>query len=136
MAGMAVKLVEQYLSSQDVNVKEIRDDLIVTGWSFDGGSIQVYFAFDEDDEHVHLEGLGFLKTPKEKFDAMYRVLNECNNRFTHVKFVLDTEDGEIMARDDDVIQLDSCGPECYELMIRMVGVVEEAYKSFMKAIWA
>ena len=71
-----------------------------------------------------------------KFDPMYKVVNECNDTYKHVKFVLDTEHSQINARDDDVIQLDSCGPECFELMIRMVKVVEAAYPKFMKAIWA
>ena len=42
----------------------------------------------------------------------------------------------INARCDNIIQLDTCGENCYELMIRMLKIVEDAYPSFMKALWA
>ena len=136
MAGMAVKLVSQFFESQSTKANELKEDLLRIGWEFEGGSIEIFFHFDETDTHVHLEGINFIKVPEDKYDAMYKVLNECNYKYTHVKFVLDTESGQIIARDDDVIQLDSCGPECFELMIRMVRVVEMAYPKFMKAMWA
>ena len=50
--------------------------------------------------------------------------------------MLDTEHNQIIARDDEIIQLDTCGPECYELMVRMVKIVEDAFPLFMKAMWA
>ena len=136
MAGMASKLVSQFFESQDAKARELREDLLSIGWNFEGGSLEIFFKFDESDTHVHLEGLNFIRVPENKYDAMYKVLNECNDQYTHVKFVLDTENGQINARDDDVIQLDSCGPECFELMIRMVKIVEDAYPKFMKAMWA
>lgn len=136
MAGMAAKVVEQYFLAEGTHPELLRDDLLRTGWSFEGGSIDIFFHFDESDSHVHLEGVNFIKVPESKYDAMYKVLNQCNDQYTHVKFVLDTENGQLNARDDDVIQLDSCGPECYELMLRMVKVVEAAFPSFMKAMWA
>ncbi len=136
MAGMAAKMVKQYFETQDTTPQQVKEDLLRIGWNFNGGSIQIFFHFDEEDAHVHLEGTDFVKVPEEKFDAMYKVLNELNDKYIHVKFVLDTEDGQINARDDDVIQLDSCGPECFELMIRMVQIVEDAYPVLMKAMWA
>lgn len=136
MALMAAKMVEAFFQSQGVTVEAIREDLIAGGYGFDGGSMKIFFHFDETDSHVHLEGVDFVQVPENKYDNMYKILNECNDQYTHVKFVLDTEHGQINARDDDVIQLDSCGPECFELMIRMVRVVEDAYPKFMKAMWA
>ncbi|MCR5054635.1 MAG: YbjN domain-containing protein [Lachnospiraceae bacterium] len=136
MAGMAAKIVSQYFESKETKLNELEEDLLKIGWNFQGGSMVVFFKFDDSDTHVHLEGLDFIRVPEDKFDSMYKVLNECNDSYSHVKFVLDTENGQICARDDDVIQLDSCGAECFELMIRMVKVVEDAYPRFMKAMWA
>ncbi len=136
MAGMAAKIVSQYFESKETKLNELEEDLLKIGWNFQGGSMVVFFKFDDTDTHVHLEGLDFIRVPEDKFDSMYKVLNECNDSYSHVKFVLDTENGQICARDDDVIQLDSCGAECFELMIRMVKVVEDAYPRFMKAMWA
>ena len=136
MAGMAATVVSRFLESQDTKPTQLKENLLRTGWNFDGGSIEIFFKFDDSDTHVHLEGLNFIKVPENKYDVMYKAINECNDRFTHIKFVLDTEDGQIAARDDDIIQLDSCGPECFELMLRMVKVVEAAYPILMKAMWA
>ena len=80
--------------------------------------------------------MNFITVPENKYDAMYKTVNQCNDDYTHIKFVLDTKDGQINAREDAVIQLDSCGEECFELMIRMVRVVEDAFPKFMKAMWA
>lgn len=136
MAGMAAKMVLAFFETQETKATELRDDLIRVGWNFDGGTMEIFLQFDESNTHVHLEGMNFIKVPENKYDNLYKILNECNDTYSHVKFVLDTEDGQINARDDDVIQLDSCGEECFELMIRMLRVVEDAYPKFMKAIWA
>ena len=136
MAGMAAKMVLAYFEAQETKATELQDDLLRIGWNFEGGSMEIFLHFDESDTHVHLEGLNFIKVPESKYDKIYRVLNECNDNYSHVKFVLNLESGQINARDDDVIQLDSCGEECFELMIRMLRVVEDAYPKFMKAIWA
>lgn len=136
MAGMAAKMVSQFFETQDLKLNQLEEDLLKIGWNFEGGSIDIFFKFNEDDTRVHLEGINFIRVPEEKYDAMYKVLNECNDAYIHVKFVLDTENGQICARDDDIIQLDTCGPECNELMIRMVQIVQDAYPKFMKAMWA
>lgn len=137
MAGMAAKLVQSFFESKDTTPKMLEDDLLRIGWNFEGSSIDIFFKFEDDDAHVHLEGINFLnKIPTDKYDAMFRVLNEVNDSYKLVKFALDTEEGTISARDDAVIQLDSCGEECFELMIRMVQIVEDAYPKFMKALWA
>ena len=135
MAGMVANLVSQYFQAQDTKVRELRDDLLSVGWNFEGGSLQIFLQFNEEDNRVHLEGLDFAKVPENKYDALYKVLNECNDRYIYVKFVLDEENGQINARCDNIIQLDTCGENCYELMVRMLKIVEDAYPSFMKALW-
>ncbi len=138
MASMAAKIVAQYMESQGLTVHAVegRDDILRAGFSFEGGNMMIFLHFDQEDKHVHLEGLDFIKVPENKYDAMYKVLNQCNDKYVHVKFVLDTDEGQIYARDDDLITLDSCGPECMELAVRMVQIVADAYPIFMKALWA
>lgn len=136
MAGMAATVVSKYFEAQDTKPAQLREDLLRIGWGFEGGSIEVFFHFDEDDAHVHIEGINFINVPENKYDQMYKVLNECNDRYKHFKFVLDTKNGQITVSDDDIIQLDTCGPECFELMLRMVQVVQDVYPTLMKAMWA
>lgn len=137
MGKMAAKVVASFMESKGIkSIAMLKEDLLRIGWDFEGGSMDIFLKFDESDTHVHLEGINFIKVPEGKYDAMYKVLNECNDQYTHVKFVLDTQEGQLNARDDDVIQLDSCGEECFELMIRMLKVVEAAYPKFMKVMWS
>ena len=133
--GMAVKVMQQFLESQEIKYDLVRDNVIRVGWNFEGGNMDIYFDFDDDDSRVHLEGLNFIKVTEDKYDKLYKVLNTVNDEYKYVKFVLDTENGQINARDDALIQLDSCAQECYELMIRMLQIVEGAYPEFMKALW-
>ena len=41
-----------------------------------------------------------------------------------------------MAEDDAILDMANVGEECIELVARMVRVVDEAYPSFMRAIYA
>lgn len=137
MASMAAKMFGSYLESKDVKFQSVEDDILRVGWGLQvGSSISIFFHFQNEDTSVHLEGLDFVKIPEDKYDMIYKLLNELNDRYKHVKFVLNAETGMVAARDDDVIQLDTCCEECWELMIRMVQIVEDAYPIFMKALWA
>jgi len=132
----AAKMVSAFFESRDIKLSELSDDLLMIGAQFEGGTIRIYFSFDDSCNHVHVEGREFIKVPAEKYDAIYKTLNECNDQYLYIKFVLDTEGGMICARDDEIIQLESCGEECFELMYRMVKVVEYTYPIFMKALYA
>jgi glutathionylspermidine synthase len=136
MAGMAKKMVLTYFESKDVHPQELDDNVIKVSWGLKGTSIDIFFEFDESDTHVHIDGTNFIQVPEDKFNAMYKVVNECNDTYSYEKFVLIEKHSQICVRDDAVIQLDSCGEECYELMMRMAMVVDDAYPKFMKAIWA
>ncbi len=137
MAGMAAKVLAQFMESMETAPREVGENTVEIGWNFDGGSIDIVFSFDDEDRHVSIQGYNFVKgVPEDKYDALYKEINDCNAQYVHIKFYLDRSVGQILARDEDVIQLDTCGPECYELMVRMVKIVEDAYPKFMKAMWA
>lgn len=136
MANMAAKIVASYLTERGIKIHTLEDNLLEGGWALDNGSINIFLQFDDEGTHVHLEGLRFTKAPADKFDALYKLLNTLNAKYSHIKFILDEKNGEIIARDDAVIQLDSCGEECHELIRRMLAVVNDAYKDLMKVMWA
>lgn len=131
-----MKLVADYFSAEDIRVGELQENVLAGRFDFEGGAITIFLEFDDTDTHVYIRGGDFLSLPRDKYDLIYKVINECNRTYPHEKFVLDEENGEILVRDDAIIQLDSCGPECLELVMRMVFVVENVYPKFMKALWA
>ena len=119
------------LLSEDENESVVR-----CGWKADNITMDVYITFDADDTHVSIEGCNWLQISEDKFDKALRAANECNRSWRWVKFIVDTKHNQIIARDDAIIQLDSCAEEVEELVHRMVGIVDEAYPEFMKAFWA
>lgn len=138
---MATKIVESYLTEQGVKVKTIDETLLKGGWSLsNNATIDIFMEF-KDDNHVHLEGLGYAPIPANKKDSMYKLLNDLNLKYKNVKFVLvssekDPDDCEIALRDDGVIQLDTAGEEVRELVRMMCAIADDAYPTIMKALWA
>ena len=45
-------------------------------------------------------------------------------------------DNTLEAAMDGVIQLESCGEECFELVLRMCKITDEVYPSVMKELWS
>lgn len=139
MAGMATKIVKGYFEDQGLKVDERNELTLRLGWglrSAGNGSIDIFFNFYEDDSRVHVEGINFCNVPEDKFDRMYKLMNDFNAHYSFVSFYLDEEHQQITAQVDAVIQLDTCGEECNELMERILAVVEDAYPEIMKTIWS
>ena len=138
MANAATKLFAAFMEAQGVKCHEVNEEegFAVVGWTLENTKIMLIFKFGDDNNDVHIIGRDFIKVKEEKYADMYKVINDCNKKYRWVKFVLDEENGEIRAEDDAVIQLDSCAQEAFELMIRMNHVVDDAYPSFMKALWS
>lgn len=138
MASAAAKMFVSLLEAKGLNSRFLDDaeTVVRVGWKLDNTKISILFYFDEDNRSVHIEGREFLNVPENKIDVMYKACNTCNNQYRWVKFTVDEEDKELVAKDDAVIQLDSCADEVMELMIRMTQIVDDAYPQFMKALWA
>ncbi len=137
MANTAAKLFMAYLESKETHAKYVNDEesVVRVGWNLENTKLNIYFFFGDDGKDVHLIGDGFCKAPENKQDAILKAVNECNKKFRWMKFVL-KEEGEVEVEDDAVIQLDTCAEECFELMVRMCSIVDEAYPILMKSIWS
>lgn len=137
MANTAAKMFMSYLESKDTRGTFLNDEesVIRVGWNLNNCKLNIYFFFGSDGTDVHLIGDGFCKSGPEKREAVLNAVNECNKHFRWMKFVLKDE-GDVEVEDDAVIQLDSCAEECFELMIRMCSIVDDAYPILMKAMWS
>ena len=138
MASTAAKLFKAYMDSKEMNCEIVDDEesVVRVGWKLDNTRISLFFFFDEEDNYVHIDGVDFLEVPKDKYDLLLKVVNDCNDNYRWVKFVLDAENEQVVAKVDAVIQLDSCAEEVYELMVRTAQIVDDSYPKFMKAMWA
>lgn len=138
MANAAAKLFQAYMESREMKCQTLDEEgsVLRAGWKLDNTHMDILFFFDEDCKYVQLRGVKFLQVPDNKLEAMFKAVNECNHHYRFVKFVVDTDDKQVICKADAVIQLDSCADETFELMIRMTQIVDDAYPTLMKALWA
>ncbi len=137
--NMALQVAANYLRE----VKEVKIDVdeersrIHVGFKTDNKDhVEVNVIFDDDGTTMGLRSFNFCKFAEDKRPAMYKTCSEMNKQFRWVKFFVDESDNTITLADDAVIQAESCGPEVWELICRMVGIADDAYPNFMKAIWS
>ena len=98
-------------------------------------SIKVAVVFDDDGDGLvamRCWSLGSVKN--DKYAKTLLTCNELNERFRWVKFYID-RDQDICAALDAVIDIDTCGAECHQLVTRMVSICDDAYPEFMKVMW-
>ena len=97
--------------------------------------LDVFFWFDEDGETLHF-GTGVIAhVPEAKTEAALTAINAANVNYRWLTFFLD-KDNDIVASGDAIVVPDVVGANCHELLNRTLSITDEAYKSFMKAIWA
>ena len=132
------KVVKAYIESKGFNcqVMEGKDNVL---WSTGSGeniqNARVIMNFDEDGRYVSLRSYNLCKFEDSKKAAMYKVCSELNASYKWVKFYVDEDDNTITCQDDAIIQLDSAGPECFELLLRMFKIMDDCYPVMMKTIW-
>ena len=136
--AMTFKVAKAYFDAQGLKNQVIKEDSVLrVGFNADNkDQIEVIVIFDENDRTVALRSFHYVKYPDAKLDAMYRVCSQLNNSFRWVKFYVNEEDNSITMADDAVVQIESCGEEISELVLRMVSIGDDAYPKFMQAIYA
>lgn len=137
--NMAAKIVAEYLQGVGVKIDQFGDNMevIQARYSADNTErVEVRLFFDEDNRSVAVRSFSICKVPENKKPAVYEACSKLNDKFRWVKFYIDEEDNTVTAAMDAIIQLDACGEECKEMILRTVGIVDDAYPELMKALWA
>ena len=97
--------------------------------------LDVFFWFDEDGETMHFGSGVIAHVPENKTDVALRAINDANVNYRWLSFFLD-KDNDIVASGDQILSPDTVGDTCHELLTRTLNICDEAYESFMKAIWS
>lgn len=132
------KVVKAYIESKGFNCQamEGRENVL---WSSGSGdniqNVRVIMNFTDEGGYVSLRSYNLCKFDDSKKADMYKVCSELNARFKWVKFYVDESDNTITCQDDAIIQLDSAGPECFELLLRMYSIMDDSYPVIMKTVW-
>ena len=98
--------------------------------------IDILIVFGDDDKHVQMRLTDMCKFPEGKMGNMFKTCSDVNARFRWIKFYVNRERVSITAETDAVISPETAGSEVFELIMRMANIVDEAYPTFMKAVWS
>lgn len=128
--------VKAYLDQEGIIYKDGNEDVLSVTYSGEQLSeIRILIAFDTEDAKAEFSCFSIGKFDEEQFPKGLIACNSCNARYRWAKFYIDDEN-YVGVRADAILDEDSCGEECLELIIRLVNIVDEAYPVFMKARWA
>lgn len=141
MASATANLIafETALDQRDIKYLELENSAqpaVRIGYNMENMShLDVFFWFDEDGETMHY-GTGVIAhVPENKAGAALQAINAANVNYRWLTFFLDS-DSDIVASGDQVLAPNVVGDTCFELLNRTLSICDEAYVSFMKAIWA
>lgn len=96
----------------------------------------VKFFFDENCENVSIRAFDLVKFPEDKLTAMLAAVNSLNNKFSYMKFVIDTDDHTVQGELDACFREHDVGEICAELLRRSVDICDRACPDLMKAAWS
>lgn len=136
--NMAMKMAGAYLESKGIvyGVNEEKSIISFGTRCEKKGNMELHLIFDDGNGTMGLRSFDYCQFPDSKLPVMYELCSKCNKDYRWIKFYVNERDNTIALADDAVIQLDSCGEEVWELVCRMVTIADEAYPTFMKALWA
>jgi len=115
---------------------ETRNENVIVGFSADNvKNLRLIFFFDGNGRSVNIKCFSICKVPDEKLINVFVILNKLNYDYRWVKYYLD-DDNEVTLSGDAILDDDSSGDECFEILVRYVNILDECFPEIMKAIWA
>lgn len=130
-------LFMHYLNQKGVRYDDLGEHRVRVTYNGENiPSLSVYLFFDKAGKnYVALDSWGIAKFSDEKMPAGLVTCNSLNAKYRWVKFYIDSE-SDVRCQADIVIEPETAGEECHELVIRIVDIVDEAYPEIMRALWA
>ena len=126
----------QYLDYHDINYEDRGEDEVLFRYAGDNFQrLKILVSFDPYGEGmVQLSTWDIVHFPEDKFDKGLIVCNELNAQYRWVKFYIDS-DNDVLASIDAYIDQETVGEECYNLIGKIVKIIDIAYPELMKALW-
>ena len=137
--GVSIEMTKAYMESKGMRYRQTDDGKALIcgiGGLDNAPDIDILVVFDDNDTGVMLRTYNICKFSEDKLQKMYKACSEQNAHFRWIRFYVNKEKDAVMCQDDAIIQPDTAGQEIFELMMRMAGIIDEAYPNFMKAMWA
>lgn len=132
----AAQIFANYLDEKELRYDIESEEVIAV--TYTGGKnaprIRVVFIFDEDGHSVAVRCFSVAKVPSDKLAKAYETCSKLNDKWRWLKFYVDSDD-EVTAADDAVIEPNTLGEECFELLVRCIDIVDRAYPEIMAMVW-
>ncbi len=125
-----------YFNGQGIKYQEIQENTIRMEFTADAkGSVDIVIFFDDPgDKHIHFLSPEIAKVSEDKFVPALMEANKLNSQFRWAKFSI-SDENRFDCEADAILDANSCGEECLELVIRLVKIVDTAYPEIMKVVW-
>ena len=137
--SMSIERVKNYLDSKNMKYAVTNEGKTIRlgfGGLKNAGSLEILVYFDSDDQAIGVRCFSLLTISESLKPAMYKLCSQLNTKYRWTRFFVDESDNTLTVAIDAVTQLDSVGAETYELVMRMVHIIEDAYPTLMKAKFA
>lgn len=125
-----------HMDSEGIKYTERDENSVVVSYGGDNmQSIRITVIFDKDGgNQVHFVNWD-IGNYKDKVAKALVICNAMNKRWKWAKFYID-DDYDVTVDSDALVSADSVGPECMEMVVRLVDIIDKSYPEFMKAKWA
>lgn len=124
------------LEREGIKFTDVDENRVKISYRADNSDdITILVVFDKDDDGiVAFKCWSFGKAPSRNRGTLLECCNSLNAKYRWVKFFIDDED-DITADADAIVDLDTVGAECIQMVKRMVNIIDESYPLLMKACW-
>ncbi|MBQ7835949.1 MAG: YbjN domain-containing protein [Clostridia bacterium] len=130
------EITMRYLDSEGIKYTDTGDfrlKIVYTGDNLK--TIPVHVSFDKDGDPIVGLSCWEIANFKNKEEAGIKACNQMNCDYRWVKFYLDN-DADILCSTDCYIDSANVGPMVLFRVRRIVNICDQAYPTFMRALWA
>lgn len=128
-------LCSSFLTQKEVHfeTREFEDGTVMLSVPFSGYSVTLFFMGDDQGQRVTLRCI-LEHCPTEKTPDMLITCNTLNSKYRWLKFYLDS-DNDIVLQDDAILEPQSAGDECFELLLRAANITKEVRPTIMGIVF-
>lgn len=136
MANLMKQCFLKFMDEKGIEYTDRDENVVEVAYSgVNVRAIPIYVDFDDNGSQCVAFKCWEIANFKNKLAAGLIACNELNKKWRWVKFYIDN-DGDIIADNDSIVSSDTCGSECFEIVRRMVNIIDESYQTIMQALWS
>ena len=125
-----------YLDDEGVKYSNLSKSVVRVPYTGENlKTIPIFVAFNDDGEPLVQIKCWEIANFKGKEEIAYKTCNQLNKQYRWLKFYLDN-DADIIASVDTYVDEMTCGYFCLSLVRRAVAIIDEAYPTLARAMWA